>query len=310
MNLFWIIAALITVLAVLPMVSPLLRRRRPITGRVSYDLEVYRDQLAEIERDLARGLIEPGPAKISRAEIGRRLLAATAPSEITAVLEPTGPSWVDKIAALAVMTLIPVSTVVVYLALGRPDLPAQPLAERAAALSTMVPTPQILEAVARLAQRLKAKPDDLDGWVLLAQSLSKLGRQDEAVTSWRQAARLATAYPDITSPDITGPEILGNLAEALTIVNQGQVPEEAIKLFESILASIPGDPRSTYFLALARYQAGDFKGALDRWVKQMAASPANAPWLPYVRQRIEETAGKLELDAATAMPQTQPPLSK
>ena len=295
MTLFWIVAAALTAAVAALIVRPLLRRPGPVAGRAGYDLEVYRDQLAEVERDLARGVIEAGQAEAARTEIGRRILTAAPPDSNEAAAPP--PARTSRTLALVLLAGIPLGTLAVYLALGRPDLPGQPLAGRMAAAHSEAPPPEVIAAVNHLAERLKAEPGNLEGWVLLAQSLAKMERLPEAVEAWRKAAALA--------PD--DDELRGNLAEALTTANQGTVSDEARALFEALQAKTPAEPRAGHYLALARAQAGDFKGALERWAALVAASPADAPWLPLVRQRVADMAERLKLDVTAVMPKPLPP---
>ena len=296
MTLFWILAAALTATVVAMLVRPLLRPAAAVPERSGWDLEVYRDQLAEIERDLGRGLIAAAQAEAARAEIGRRILAL-APVDGAEREAATPPSRPNRITALALTAALPLAALSLYLVIGRPDLPARPFSEQAAATAKPEEMPQkVLDAVTHLAERLKSEPGNLEGWQLLAQSYGKLGRLPEAVEAWRKAAALA--------PDDA--EISSNLAEALVFANQGLVPEDARQRFEAVQAKAPSDPRASHYLALARLQAGDDQGALDRWTKLVAASPANAPWLPLVRQSIAEVAGRLHLDPAAVTPKPLP----
>ncbi len=294
MTLFWLAAASLTVLVVALLVTPLLRRPNPVPARAAYDLEVYRDQLTEIERDLGRGLIAREQADGARAEIGRRLLAAA--DGVEAGSEP--PPRSGRRLAWGLLVAIPIAALAGYAAIGRPDLPAQPLASRMTAPATADAVPaDVTAAVAHLAERLTQQPDDLDGWTVLAQSLGRMGRLAEAVDAWRHAAALAK----------DDPEFQGDLAEALIAANQGLVPEEARRLFDGILTKTPDDPRAIHYLAMAAAQAGDYRGALDRWLALAARSPADAPWLPTIRQGIEAMAERLKLNAAAIMPKPLPP---
>ena len=154
-----------------------------------------------------------------------------------------------------------------------------------------------MQAIAKLEQHLKDEPNDLQGWLLMAQTYTRMGRFNDSVEAYRHAVGISQGKE---------PGILSSYAEAMTAANQGMVPEEATRTFEAVLQADPNDPRARYYLALARGQAGDIRGALDRWVELAAQSPADAPWLPTVRQRITETAGQLGIDVASVMPQSLP----
>lgn len=309
---FWIMAALITVAVVAVLVRPLLREAGSETAgapmaRADYDRAVYRDQLAEIERDLARGVIEAGQADAARLEINRRLLATVATEEPAAQAAsavaglPVSSGRGDRRLALGLVLGFPVAALGLYLGIGRPDLPAQPWSEQrvAAALAAeqRAAPPNIVAAVAHLAENLKAHPEDMGGWVLLAQSLDKLGRSGESLEAWRKAASLA--------PEDA--EIQGNYAEALIAGQDGLVSKEARRCFEAVLAHHPGDPRARFFLALAQAQGGDFQGAAAGWRALLADSPADAPWVPMVRERLTDVAGRLGVASDTLLPPTPTP---
>src|SRR6266849_4261782 len=156
-----------TSLALALLLLPLLRRRHRAASRDAYNLAVYRDQLAEVERDLARGLLSAEQAAAARTEIGRRILALT-PSD-----GATGAGSGAMIAATLAILLLPVAAGMLYWRLGSPALPDQPFAERGAGTKPVAGDAghiDIREALARLAAHLKTHPDDLTGWLLLARS--------------------------------------------------------------------------------------------------------------------------------------------
>ncbi|EWY42398.1 cytochrome C biogenesis protein [Skermanella stibiiresistens SB22] len=297
--LFWIVAAAMTAAVTALVLTPLLRGRRGSTGRAAYDMEVYRDQLKELERDLARGGIDERQAQAARAEIGRRMLAVADEDTREAAPSPGGPSISrnSRWAALALCVVIPFGALAVYVPTGHPNMPGQPFASREAAPPGGA-TPEIMQAIAKLRQHLKDDPNDLQGWLLMGQTQTRMGDFDASAEAFRQAVAVSQGKD---------PSILSSYAEAMTAAAQGVVPEEASRTFEAVLQADPHDARAHYYLALARAQAGDIRGALDRWVALVKQSPADAPWLPTVRQRITDTAGQLGVDVASVMPQPLPP---
>ena len=143
-----------------------------------------------------------------------------------------------------------------------------------------------------MAQRLQQNPDDLEGWLLLARSLTALERHGEAVTAWRQAVRLSG----------NDAENAGSLAESLVQSANGVVTPEARATLERVRAAEPFDPRALFYLGLAEAQAGNAAAALQMWTDLIAVSPANAPWLSTVRARIRQTAAEARIDPATIKP--------
>jgi cytochrome c-type biogenesis protein CcmH len=277
----------LTSLALAVLLVPLLWRRRAAASRESYNLTVYRDQLAEIERDIGRGLLRPEQAEAARAEIGRRILAL-APASVASA-SPSQGSF--AVAAIAVV-LLPFAAWLLYARLGAPALPDQPFAERAAAAAKATAGAEHLdlgEAIAKISAHLKDHPEDLIGWLLLARTEISLGRNAEAVDAYRHAADLSGHRADI----------MGDWGEAQVLAANGTVTPAAREVFEAALADKESAPRSRYYLALAKMQQGDPKSALQAWVDLAADAPADAEWLPLVRQRIIEAAAKLGVDPST-----------
>lgn len=292
MILFWLVAALLTALAILPLLRALLRPAPPPEGAAGFARGVYAAQVAEIDRDKARDILSEDQARAARAEVGRRLLNAADEAEKAA--KGAAPAKAATRTALAVTLLLPLAAMAIYLPLGRPTLPSQPFAERQPEES--VPA-EVLAAVVKLEKALTQNPDDLGGWGLLAQSYSAMGRIDDAAKAWRQVLRLS---PDDAS-------VKAALAEALTMAADGVVGEEAVRLFTDAVAADPMDARARYYLGVARQQAGDIRGAIDRWAALVGDSPADAPWLPTVRGSIAEAAKSVGLDPAAVTPTPKPP---
>lgn len=292
MIVFWLVAALLTALAILPLLRALLRPAPPPEGAAGFARGVYAAQVAEIDRDKARGILSEDQARAARAEVGRRLLNAADEAEKAA--KGAAPAKAATRTALAVTLLLPLAAMAIYLPLGRPTLPSQPFAERQPEES--VPA-EVLAAVVKLEKALTQNPDDLGGWGLLAQSYSAMGRIDDAAKAWRQVLRLS---PDDAS-------VKAALAEALTMAADGVVGEEAVRLFTDAVVADPMDARARYYLGVARQQAGDIRGAIDRWAALVGDSPADAPWLPTVRGSIAEAAKSVGLDPAAVTPTPKPP---
>ncbi len=284
----WIVIAALTAIAAAALLAPLLRQRRDSATRSEYDREVYRDQLAELERDKARGIISEAEAKSARAEIARRMLATERADE---------PSAADKRGvrpfAIAVAVAAPIFAVALYVATGSPGLPGLPLAARHAGDPAGADArTELTQRVATLAQRLQQNPDDAEGWLLLARSLTALERHAEAATAWRQVVRLAPGDPDT----------VGSLAESLVQSASGVVTPEARAALERLRQAEPFDPRALFYLGLAEAQAGNAGAALQLWTDLIAVSPADAPWLTAVRDRISRTAAEARIDPAATKP--------
>jgi len=286
---FWLFAGLLTALAVGLLLLPLLRRAGTTLPRQAYDLTVYRDQLAEVERDVERGVLTPDQAAAARTEIERRLLGA-AESQPEADgggrdKEPGGrrPGLLSAGLALG----LPAGALSLYLLLGAPGVPSIPLAERP---NTEGSPTDMAQLVDQLAGRMAANPDDPQGWRLLARSYGQLGRFDEAAAAYRQA--IARGGADA--------ETWASLGEVLTAGADGMVTPEARQAFATALQQNPNDPRARYYGGLAYAQDDRFKEALEVWRSLEADSPPDAPWRNLLEQQIARTQETLGMEGGSA----------
>ncbi len=278
---FALVAALLTALALAALAAPLLRRPRRGPARAEYDLAVYRDQRAELERDRARGLIDAREAAAARTEIERRMLRAGRRRDAEGEAGAGGRATRGRrrAAALALGLCVPALSAGLYATLGAPGLPSRPFAEGAGPAAA----PDVAGAVDRLRARLAAAPADLDGWLLLGRSYVLLQRYGEAVEALRRAAALAEGDP----------EIAAMLGEAMVWAAGGAVPAEAVRVFEAVRAARPAHPSARFHLALAHAQAGRIRRAYDMWRALAAETPADAPWRADLAAMIRQAAAAL-----------------
>lgn len=289
----WIVAALITTASVGLLLHPLLRSGGRGKGtataahRDDYDISIYRDQLEEIEKDQARGVLTATEADAARLEIQRRLLAAGRRKQ-TADEGRSGARKTasSKLVALFVLLLVPFGALSLYLWLGQPDVPSLPMAERTAEFQQHT---EMRQLTMRLRQRLEQNPEDPRGWELLGRAESELGEWNRAAEAYRQAAaRLEQVDPSLQSA----------LGEAITAAGGGTVTPEAKAAFDRALAVDPEDPRARYYSGLWLQQAGRPREALDVWLELAESTSRDAPWRPLLRQRIVSVAEELQLPVA------------
>lgn len=182
------------------LLHPLLRKQPTAPQRVDFDMLVYRDQVAEVDRDVERGLLDHKQSEAARTEIYRRALAAEDAGKSAS--QPRATSKFSRILpVLLILIILPVGSMMVYIYLGSPELPGKPYAERlkdpdfaeavkaermAEQMMTMNPDDQMAAIhgmVDRLAARLKDSPDDLEGWKKLAKAYRVLGEGDKAAAA-------------------------------------------------------------------------------------------------------------------------------
>jgi cytochrome c-type biogenesis protein CcmH len=266
--------ALLAFVALLPLLAPLLRGARPVPARANYDQAVYRDQLQELDRDIARGLLTETEVDIARLEIQRRLLAADQ--------VPTLPSRLARSPVMAAIVFLVVGfgSVGMYMWLGAPDIPDVPFASRPAPEVAGNDDAGLQQAADQLAEKLKENPKDQSGWLLYARSLAMLSQWDKAEDAYRHAMDLGA----------NGPEVQADHAEMLVMAAGGTVTPAAEDAFRQLLQADPGNGLARFYLAMAMAQAGEPRKAIDGWQSLLADMPADAPQRQVVGQQIAQTA--------------------
>lgn len=276
----WVLFSILTLVTLVWISWPLLRPKHAAGGRDAYDAVVYLDQLEELDRDRARGLVDDSQAEAARTEIERRLLTA---SRAESAAKP-GVARPHIVLAALVLLGVPVATVPIYFELGSPYLPNLPFAERAPAAPTTNSVVAQAQARIKIAeQRANENPDDPEGWFDLGRFRLVSRDTDGAVEALARAMQASDNRADIASA----------YGEALARQADGRVTNEARNAFTIALASNTLDPRARYFLALSEYQEGRGEAALKAWSALGRSAPEGAPWLPAVQARIVETAREL-----------------
>ncbi|MCY4496263.1 MAG: c-type cytochrome biogenesis protein CcmI [Rhodospirillaceae bacterium] len=290
--LLWVVFAILTVIALLGAVLPLLRGTGDEHPRAEYDLQVYRHQLDELQNDLDRGAISTEEEAAARTEIERRILS----TETADGQRLRTPSATSQIAGAIVAAVgIPALASGLYLYLGSPQSPDRPLADRPTAATTRPASVDDLQtAVSRLRARLARGSESLADWLLLGQSYTAMRRFDDAVAAYRQA--------DGLQPD--DPNIMAALGESLVLAAGGTVTPEAQAVFRSAHALDNRLPGPRFYMGLARAQAGDPREAYDIWLALANDSKPDAPWRPELIARLEEVGAELEKDTAAVLKDT------
>lgn len=273
---FWLTAALLTLAATLAVLLPLTRNKQEFLPPEKNDLEVYRDQLREVEADAARGMIDAPSAEQARIEISRRILNAEKASAESAANMQKARS--GRVLALAAVLAVPLIAWGIYPLFGTPDTPSMPLAAR---LANSPQNSSVDELIARAEAHLAQNPGDARGWDVLAPIYLRIGRGADAVNAYRSAIRLEGENFQ---------RILG-LGEALIAVSGGPITAEAEGLFEKAAALEPDDIRPQYYLAQGEMQDGNADGAVKRLQTFLDKAPADAPWRAQVEQTIARIRG-------------------
>jgi cytochrome c-type biogenesis protein CcmH len=275
MILLWIMLGVMTLAAALILAWPLFDSRR-FKNDSSFALAVYRDQLGEINRDAARGILDETQARAAQIEIERRILALADAPKFQLAKAPT------PLLIIAMAVVLPLGAFGLYLHLGSPGLPGQPAQGLADSVAAS-PQLQVLQAAVEKA------PTDPTTWRALGEGLMAARRPNDAANAFARALGLGDRDPKLQS----------RYGSALVLAAQGRVDEKAKAAFAAALTADPTDPIARFFVGLGKEQAGDPTGALTDWLALERDLPPNVPWHADLTQNIERVARELGKDPAT-----------
>jgi cytochrome c-type biogenesis protein CcmH len=275
---FWLILALMTVATVFAVIWPLAKPKGD--ARSGSEVEVYRDQLDELERDLKASAIGATEAKAARIEIARRLLtAADAAKNDFAETSPVPTTRYRRAAIVAVLLLLPLGAISLYLRLGSPELASENSIPRRDTPSGQ--QTEIENLVAKVEAHLQKNPEDGRGWEVIAPVYMQVGRYSDSVSAWRSALSLLGESA----------ERQANLGEALVAEANGIVTDEANKAFVRAVTLDKTTVSARYYLGVAAEQDGKREEAARIWRDLIAGAPKGARWIAEVRTALARVEG-------------------
>ncbi len=287
----WLFLALMTVVAIATVIWPLLRHG--VATRSGSDVVVYRDQLDEVERDRAAGLIGKTEAQAARVEISRRLLAAAEAAKRAPQADSAPAAWRRWAIAAISLLLLPAGATALYLRLGQPGLASEPLAERMEA-ATPNKEQSIEKLVVQVEQHLQTNPNDGHGWEVLAPVYMQVGRYTDSVNAWRNAIRLLGDNADREA----------DLGESLMAEASGVVTKDAKAAFVRAVTLDNTTVTARYYLGVAAQQDGKRDEAAKIWRDLIADATPGAQWVSTVRAALARLEGKTA--PSTALPGPTP----
>lgn len=299
---FWIITLGLTAACCAVLARAVLRQKGAVKPNAAFDLEVYRDQLKDVERDVARGVLSEDEAERLRTEVSRRILAADAQLRGDVAERGSGDRPSLVLVATLALTLLG-GSVWIYDALGAPGLRDVALAERIAAsdaarlnrlsqseIEAQVPQRRIapdveteyVALVEQLRRAVESRPGDLQGLALLARHEAGLGNFRAAHTA--QRALIETKDAAATPGDFA------TLADLMITAAQGYVSSDAEQALRAALLRDPDEPTARYYLGVYMLQVDRPDAAFRLWRDLVEDSRMDDPWMPNVLNRIGEVA--------------------
>jgi cytochrome c-type biogenesis protein CcmH len=287
MTVFWSLAAVMVMVALLFVLPPLLRQRRAATvSRDELNTKVIREQLAELEADLAIGKLGRAQYDAARKDLERELLYDLDPGESE---QPNKPERSGRWITLLLVPAIPLCAVLLYQLMGSVELIDRPQPARTAQQQPPTQPPgSIEEMTAELAARLQQQPDDLRGWVMLARSYSIMKRYSEAEDAYANALRLGGENADL----------LTDYADTMVMADGGVFNDESSALLTRSLELEPGNLKGLWLAGHWKNQSGAYTEALDYWQQAAAMLPPDSKDAAIINQQVSQLQIKLGMTAA------------
>ncbi len=251
MTQFAIFATLLLVVVAAFILPPLwlgLRAPRGSADRKEANLAIFRDQLLELEREKGEGTLAEADFEQARRELQRRLLEEVEPEAAAATASSHAPS---RKTAIALLLLLPILALLGYGMLGKP----QALDPMQTAVQPKMTADQINAMVAKLAERMQANPDDMQGWLMLARSYKTMGRYEDAVAAYGKAEKVIN----------DDPELLASYAETIAMAAGKGLKGKPAQLIERALKLDPQQPHALFLAGAAAMEAGDNKKGIAYW---------------------------------------------
>ncbi|ENO87147.1 c-type cytochrome biogenesis protein CcmI [Thauera linaloolentis] len=281
MTAFLLFAGLLLAGALLWILPPLFRAggraQREQAEQSSLVLAVLREQLAELDADLAAGRIDAATHAKSREEVERRALEE---GEAVAERAQSADVRTERSWAVGLALSVPVLAVVGYLAFGTPDGLDPANVEGQQGFSQA----EIADMVGKLETRLQQEPDNVEGWMMLARSYLVLEDFPKAAAAYEKLSKLAPGEPDV----------FADWADVVAAM-RGTVVGDAEVLVNKALALAPDHPKALALAGTAAYQRGDYAAAAGHWEKILARIPPGEDVARGIRASVNEARAKAGL---------------
>lgn len=291
----WLAVLVLLLATLLCLVPPLLRRPPPATAREADTglRDFYRAQREQVQRDLREGALTADAALRADEELQRDLLQDLARRGASA---PAAAGHRAGVAAACLLSLaLPLAAALLYGHLGNPRAAATLAQADAAEPHAGDDGDSMTLAVNALAQRLRAAPDDADGWYTLARSYETLGRYTDAAAAYRQVLRLV--------PD--QPQVLADLADALLSANQGAPDAGSIAAVAQALAAQPDQPKALALAGMMALRRGDAAEALGYWQRLQAILPPESEAARQIESNIAQARAMAQANGGNGNAQRQ-----
>lgn len=262
MIVFWLLVVLMVVVALVFLLRPLrLDSSQTDADRAAQNVAITKERIVDVKQDLEQGVISQSEYEQSRQELELSLLNDVEQSGSEKTKSINYLSY-NRFTRLALMFIIPITALSFYTFLGAPNLveggkKQAGIAAEQGSVKEMEKLQQFEGVVAKLAERMKKKPDNAEGWFMLGRSYLSLRHYEKSVDALEKAYQLAPKNP----------AVLLMYADALTMLRNGQISGKPFELIKRAVEIKPDDVTGLWLLGMGYDELGEYKKAILYWNK-------------------------------------------
>lgn len=299
MMVFWVIAALLVLAALLFLLPPLLKgQTKDALARDELNVTIFKDQIAELERDLAAGILTREQYDVARHDLERNFVQDA--GEDHAASQSSTDHVVGRATAVVITILVPVVAVTLYGLLGSGERGLNPelvAAEQQQLMQADNSPESLKQALGKLQERIEEDPENVENWVMLGRSHYFLSQYQEASEAFAKASALLNDE---------NPDVLADYADALAMANERNMLGKPYELLQKALAIQPNHEKSLWLAGVAAYQAQDLQSTLQYWERLLAVFPPGTEEFSQMQENVNEIRAALGLPSTAVSPAAPP----
>ena len=289
MIVFWVVAVLLIVASLMFLLPPLVQKKKnqideEIFDRSELNATIFKDQVAELERDLSVGVLTQEQFETANHDLERNFLQSNNPEDKATV------SQVDRVigrsAAVVIGVLIPIVAVTLYNLLGSGEAGLNPQEAKPQVQAEAHDGNSIEEQISNLQKQLQSNPDDIESWAMLARSYYFMKKYSEASKAFERASSMTQE---------SNPILLADYADALAMANSRNMSGRPYELVKKALTIDPANQKALWLAGTASYQAQDFPKTLEYWKRLLQVFPKGSENYIQMQKNIGEMQQKLGL---------------
>jgi len=296
---FLLLAVILIYLSFLFLLPIFNRKSGQETDQNAINIRLYKDKLHELVNDLEDGSIDKQQYINAEEELKKQLLEDTSETDSVSIqqTQQTSSEVQPYRIALALVLFIPALTVFLYFIFGQPKALTQGPThlQKATATNKTKQRPSVeavQQMIVRIKARLKQKPNDPKGWIMLAR----------AYTYIQQFGPASDAYQTALKYNKDNPDLLASYADVLTAAYGGKIAEKSLKLILKALKLDPNHPKALNLAGTAYYQSGNYKQALVYWSRLHKVLPPGSQYVSAIEISINEVRKKLGMEPIAVKP--------